>query len=195
MSHQQWVSWSFPKGLQKSQEGPGSRFSFFCLEFHQVIGHFFLVEQTVSMVGFFLKAEKRKADMESSCSYLLADGPVMKFSRSFWDGLSEKREVILFSKLICVFLGNRIRGTPHPHPNSADSTKPGAQIRVGSFPLSFALGSLFLFAVMWGTKFFDGICCCNWNMQMDMVTLYIYIYIFSLGFDMIWFLTKKVILT
>ena len=164
------------KVSKKARKDLGPVFLFSVWNFTRSLGIFFLVEQTVSMVGFFLKAEKRKADMESSCSYLLADGPVMKFSRSFWDGLSEKREVILFSKLICVFLGNRIRGPPHPHPNSADSTKPGAQIRVGSFPLSFALGSLFLFAVMWGTKFFDGICCCNWNMQMDMVTLYIYIF-------------------
>ena len=101
--------------------------------------------------------------------------------RSFWDdGLSEKRELILFSKLICVFLGNRIRGPPHPHPNSADSTKPGAQIRVGSFPLSFALGSLFLFAVMWGTKFFW------WDLLLQLEHANGHgdiLYIFSLGFD------------
>ena len=62
---------------------------------------------------------------------------------------------------------------PQPPPNSTISTKPGAQMHVGSFPLSFALGSLFLFAVMWGTKFFFvGFAVATGTLQMDMVTFF-----------------------
>ena len=82
---------------------------------------------------------------------------------------------------------------PQPPPNSTISTKPGAQMRVGSFPLSFALGSLFLFAVMRGTKFFFGwICCCNWNIANGHGDFFFFYFFALFGFDLIKVLKQNI---
>lgn len=167
--HQQWVSWSSPKGLKK----PGRTWvPFFFVLFGISPNHWaFFPCWTNSLDGWFLFKGWKEEGWHGVQLFVFAG----RWSGLFGMMVSVKNaNWFYFPNWFAYFLA--IEYVVPPIPIQIPQIR---QSQVHRYVLDHSLYHLLwdlYFCLQWcgALSFFGGICCCNWNMQMDMVTFFIF---------------------